>query len=855
MALVLPVRAGVPLVFNVGLPTFLWLTLMALTYLFLTPIGAIASANHEPPRVKRVRIGVQVCFPLICLACAISAVQGRTLDVQDVFAQTGYFAIPLFFAACPRRLIPRRLDMILAVLWLVQACHGIWQYSVGFYVVGLTGNHNWMATLIVALTPWVWRAILQSNDAQGQHRPARRAGAIAVTCGLAAIGGIALFLAYQAHCRATWLVLIAYLGLFVLLPALSRLLRVTCVLAVCCTVLAVCVMWPERIAEGLERDIRPPLYKQTLHLIVGHLGLGVGPGNFRREFVKFRSVAQKRRRVAASVTEHPHNELLHIAASVGLPACLLWTLLLLPLVRRARTGPFWRAVHFSAFMIVGHALFDKTLVQPPTNLLGFMFLGLLWRPLLRCRCRPDRRTPFLNGLAVPAAVLVSTYAVTVAVRDVKMGWCFRKSRLAEDEAKALMQSGRPQSALRQHLRSYEALRRSTQISPKQIRTHAYAGICANNKLRQPHLALPHLRRVFVMDPNFAHINGEIGLAFGAMRRHSAALAFFEREGSLFPFDVLAHQRLFLGRIVTGKTDALPSLFERLADLRFRRAVHRYGREEVLCMCQRFARAVATDASTEAIAVARLLLTSVDSGAAEPAYFPLASSARLDKTFYRQPFGLADYAYWRRLWTWQRRLAGVRSESGAALVAWFCDGAVAEGDDAGLLPELLFAEIGYQCSMEVALVVDSEGLPTGVVEIRQSGRTYLARLQSPPMVMEMGLAQARHNDSVLAAFGLPVAGGDQLKLSLPVSPLDFCLRTQTLGQFLAEAFGRMGRTFGDSPALRLLRYQQLLQAEDAAQARNGVGKRDALTPAAVSIEFDPGPFRALADAASAGETGR
>ena len=828
LALVCPVRLGVPLGFQISLPSFVLLATMTTVYLALTPLrdcGVRAGVRRPRTGWKiQTTLLTQLALAGVAVLCVASAVAGETVDSRFVIEQIGYFSVPLFFAVCPRGLIPRRLILILALLWLVQILHGAWQFGVGFpVVVGLAGNPNWMATLVVALTPWFWLAVWSSRRRQAAVSAGRRA--IAVRVAVAGVGTCAgLFLAYQCRCRATWLVLGIYGLVYVLLPLLSWRMRAIVGVALIALAFWVVNLASERIVETLEADIRLPLYAQTVRMTLDYPVLGVGPGNFRREFVKYRSVAHKSRFVAASVTEHPHNELLNIASSVGIPLCLAWVVLLWPLLHPPRRGGFWRTVHFSAFMLIGHSMFDKVLVQPPTNLLGFLFLGLLWRPYIRLRCAPGRRLPTVRSFVGPVlSVAAAAYALAIAYRTVRTDSLFRKASILEVNG--------------QYGQAYETYRRSTEVSPENVRTHAFAGISANNKLRDPQLAMPHLHAAFQLDPNFAHLNGEIGLALGGSGQHEAALPFFEREVQLFPFDILGHQRLFLCRIVAGKLAGAAELHDHIATLRYRRLCQAMGEETVRLQAGNLLLAVQQDDSERAIALARDLVTSLKERTAEPAFFRLVQQADLPVDLYQHPFGRPDYAHLRRLWQLRqvaRRHRGkrpdeifaVREEAELLLAN---QGEVGRGGQVDTLavsaPEYVFAELAYQCGFDVALLqTGGAGSHSNIVVLLEPvvGEHAAKDKDSPAGTTAIWLASPTENkifrvadreaafavDVVRGIFGIEIDETAEPVSLLPISPLEFFSRTQALGQILSRAAVPTAPRIGESPALRLRRFQSV-----------------------------------------------
>ncbi len=807
LALVIPVGLGVRYLFHVPLPTFVWLSLMSLSYLLLVPLGPLRSgtvAGSEPGKNRRALAGgLQLVFLLFALLCAASAAHGKTVASELVFAQIGYLGIPLFFAVCPRGLLPRQFPLMMTVLWGVQLAHGFWQWNTGADMMALAGNPNWMSTLVVALLPWPW--VVAATRRRGPERASRRRFApdrLRRTAWIAGTAALGLVLAFKARCLGTWVVLAGYVMLHGVMPRLSKTLRCAVAVAAAVAVVEVLMFTPERVTRMLSEDIRIPLYTQTAHMVCDYRFFGVGPGNFRREFVKYRSLAHKQRRVAATVTEHPHNELLHVAACLGIPAAVIWPVLLCPLFRRPRATPFWRAVHFTAFMIVGHGMLDKTLVQPPSSLLGFMFLGLLWRPRLHVRSRPDLRPPALHLLCVPVALMVAVYGFTVATRHVRTGWGFRKARLCEERGRHLRDHGHQAAAQTAYRKAYEHFRRCAQVDPGNVRAHAFAGIAANNKLRNPSLALPHLRRAFLLDPNFAHVNGEIGLAYGGLRKHDTARSFFQREAQLFPFDVLAHERLFMSKLVTGDMEAMEPLFERIGRLRARQVRNRLGADEAERTAARLLLALQKNDAAVAIRCAGRLLAPFEGLTVEPVAMGLMQKAGGDRAYYRAPPGLVDYRYWRRQLLWHRLGRANRlGTDPARLLEIFRANAAAIAPEESIGRGQALTEFLTQCGATVAFTMPNGETPAATARICWKGN--VVAIPVADLIPEQN----------------PGPGGaQQATRNMSVSPLQFAFRTQALGHVLAHMIGPVVPDLAYSPSLKRLEHQRAAAAADAARAQ-------------------------------------
>lgn len=531
---------GVPwtpgLVFHIALPSFALLTLASLPYV----LGCGYQSSGKGGRFLATWLPVGLVGYAGVLM--VSAALGRSVLVAEIVGLLGMVCLPVFFAVVPRHFLPRRLPGFLGILWAVNTLHALIQLAVGSEVVALAGNRNWSAATLVCLLPWVWLGVV--------FLP--RFWRWLVVAGST---GLTLWLVWLCRSRAAWLVV----GLYLAYAGLRRLpgrWRGAAVAVGAALVVAGGFLARGRLAEAAAEDIRPPLYAGTLRLVAEHPILGVGPGNFRREYAGRRSREHLSRRVAAEVTEHPHNELLRVAVELGVPAALAWAALIGFAIFWIGPGrrPSQRACHFSAFVLFAHGMLDKPLVMPPTSLLAVLFAGLLLRARL-----PVRLTAATGGrLAVQGvlAVLMVGLGGYLTVVEVSRGALFRQAAQAE--------------AIGENERAYRAFALASKVDPRDVRTHAYAGICANERLQNPELALPHLARAWELEPNFAHLNGEIARALGRSGNHQEALPFFLRETELFPFHLSGWRDLFVCGLQTGGMVDLLWVQDEICSLRMRR---------------------------------------------------------------------------------------------------------------------------------------------------------------------------------------------------------------------------------------------------------------------------------------------
>lgn len=795
IALVFPVRTGPSLVFYFALPTLFICSLFAGLWLLANAVRELTAPPTEGAMSgQRWRQALWCAFLLAAGLCVWNGSLQHSTGMAAVVETLGLVAIPLCFALVPAVWSMPRLATVLGLLWLANAAHAGWQWHVHFEAVGLAGNRNWQATLTVALAPWAWLAVARTGS---MPRIWLTRGALAL------VAGVSLFFAYQGESRATWLVLGVYVLLFGVLSRLSWLRRVLLCAGLGLMVLAAVVAMPGRIVQAIDQDIRVPLWAQTVRMIGDHPLLGAGPGNYRREFVLYKSAAHKQRTVAAAVTEHPHNEPLHVAAIMGLPWAAAWLLLWLPLLwRRVRTRAE-TAMHFSAWMICGHACFDQTLAQPPTCLLGLMFLGLLWRNWLP----PAPVTPTLDaeaGRPALARIVAIALAVVAAAGVIEAGrracltWYLREGWLAEARADAVA--------------AHAAYAHAAKVYPTEVQAHMLAGMMAANGLRNAPLALEHFQRVLELDPNYAHINGEAGGALGSLGRHDDALQLLAREATLYPYDALALRRLLVARLATGRVDGIEQEEARLAQLDYRRAVLKLGAPAIERWRSAFLLALRDGTADTGIEAARQLSSStVHDWMADPAFYLLAPTVHVPDDFANVDFGPGDWRYWRQVEADRRaaqEIVGAEPLSPSNLARLW--------QEARQEPRR-FAALLTQAGAEVARIGTAPDALTGVCELRKAQACWLVAPALGIWLEKTDAGHLRQDPALCTRLGLTPDSVPRLRLYLEFEPYAFCARTAVLSHIVYSGLRwEVNPRVGEMPSLRLVHYRHLQAASGTAQ---------------------------------------
>lgn len=780
LAVVAPVETWSSLVFYFSIPVFFCLSTIALCLLVAMAHDSLqgqdltaAAPAPERQRLRRLLLLLAGLVGWSMLSGYLGQAPGWAAVVEDV----GLFALPLAFAVGAISLTPRTLVLVLTALWAVNAAHGLWQAHVGFELVGLAGNRNWMSTLMVALAPWPLLLLrgwmVGAGDGSRGRSPSRAKAWLALGVAGAVVVGASLWLAWQGHSRATWLVLTVYVLWFIVMRRLSWLGRALLASGLACLLFLGMVLMADKVSDAINDDIRIPLWAQTVRLIRAHPVLGVGPGNFERDFVRFKSTAHRQRLVAAPVTEHPHNEPLRVCAELGVPAGLAYGLLLLIFFLYLPVSLTGWLLHFTGWLLVGHGFFDKALTQPPLSLLACLCLGLLWRE----KCFPEvagitvaaggeeGRGDASAGLenAVGAAPVAGSatarpprrwlalgalgiLVVMGAVEITRLGvhsWLTRRGLLAE--------------YAQQNEAAYAAYVAATRCYPRRVDAHLLAAVVANERLGRPVDSLKHLQVVQALAPDYAHVNGQIGLALGSLGRNAEAWPYFEREALVyFPFDPQARRRYLLCAMATGRKAAVESTLAALPELDRRQAAKSLGAERTQALTSAFRRGLRLNRADLGVpAAAELTAASIHGWGCDPALPELLSRHGLKPaSVMGRPFAATDFAYWRAAMEAQRWL---QTRHPSIPADYFTDRAA---------PPTLTRSRLRQAGWCVLVLADDQGHDLGIWELWRGGEHLIVRAADGMMLpVTDSLAGRLKAPGLLAELGLGAEAAVPAKLRL------------------------------------------------------------------------------------------
>jgi O-antigen ligase len=304
-------------------------------------------------------------------------------------------------------------------------------------------------------------------------------------------------------------------------------------------------------------DVRPVIWKGTLHMIAARPVVGHGLGTYWAQYPAFRLPEYFTRPKAGNFTNHAHNELLEVAAEqgiVGLVAVLwLWAAALTAGVRAAspaRSGARTMTVqdHLrwglvgATLVFMLHGMVDVDLRSPPNQTLLWLLLGVLAsgsdapRTLAPIRSQPARSV--LAGACLLTAVWIFYGGV---VQPVRADDWERKARLAEV-------TGDLNAAAR-------AARQSLEIQPLRVETlYFLAGVLAEDPATYQQ-AIDEGLMIESIAPDYSDLTSNIGELYLKLRQPDRALPFLQRAVKINPYSAPKRFALALALVESSQTGA------------------------------------------------------------------------------------------------------------------------------------------------------------------------------------------------------------------------------------------------------------------------------------------------------------
>lgn len=311
-----------------------------------------------------------------------------------------------------------------------------------------------------------------------------------------------------------------------------------------------------------QTDVRPMIWKATLHMVARRPLLGHGLGTYAVEYPQHRLPEYFLRPKASNVTDHAHNELLEVAAEqglIGLAAILwLWATALWCGVRGLRRAEGEeRRVMFglmgAMLVLMLHGLVDVDLRYLPNQSLLWLLMGLLvGADTTPSKCPSVTFHSRLARLWIAAVCLVLGVwiAVRAVVYPVVADLRDRHARIAEER-------GDLQTAIQSALESL-------QIQPFRLSTrYLLAGMLSRLPDPRAHqFAIEQCRRIEELAPDYADVTYNLGQLYLAAGQVSEALPYLRRVAQINPYNMEHIVALASALHDVGQNDEALSQLER-----------------------------------------------------------------------------------------------------------------------------------------------------------------------------------------------------------------------------------------------------------------------------------------------------
>ncbi|MSR64944.1 MAG: hypothetical protein EXS18_04090 [Verrucomicrobiae bacterium] len=446
----------------------------------------------------------------------------------------------------------RRLTTAWLVAAVAEAAYALWMKAHGDFPVGTLGNKDWLAGFLAMSA-----VVCLPLGTAANRKPAR----------LIAVGvGYLVMLAALFACHSTG----AWLGCgTAILAVIVRILwtqrRMAALLVgggVLIVGVAIALLNVTRLEKLWHENVRPPIWKGVLTMIVESHFIGTGLGTFTYEYAQYRPPEYFARPQATNLTDHAHNEFLEIAAESGIAGLgvMLW-LLGIVLVRgwrgfTASAPNRWLALAAwgGVIVLVVHNLFDLNLRLPPNQTLLWLLMGLVIRcthtpspevaPALSPRRKPtpaqvaadekSAQTAARMGRLITmgsSLLLIALLAYTHVYRPVMADMFFRKAAIERDHEKW-------EPAMQNYLECLEH-------DPFRVEAwYRLAYICTKfNETDEE--AIKHYLQVVEFAPDYGDVNTNLAYLYLKRDRKRDAIPYLQRAVETNPYNlttqlILAH---------------------------------------------------------------------------------------------------------------------------------------------------------------------------------------------------------------------------------------------------------------------------------------------------------------------------
>ena len=462
---------------------------------------------------------------VLCLLSIYHLLVIPTYNIESFFAESVWWAIPLFAAVYHREMI-RFLPWGFLFIWFFNFGVTYREIVEKHLFRGLPGNWNWHSCLMFMIVPVITAAIWSHNNRLRQ-----------ILAALIVIWSIVLLFLSEFSTGAS-ISLIA--SLVIILLALTRKKLPNWVVPACFSAIAggviifLCLFYSNMINLPTG-GIRGCLWRAGFSLIADSPVTGVGTGAFANTYKLHIPPDYYLMNFAAPHHDHPHNNFIYIWSCFGFIGIIAWIgMLAVPVFRelkRCCRHPHWLVVTllFGLLVVLFHSMVDLTMFVWPTNIFGLLILGVFLGRL------SHGRTPRL-----PIQLKVSFSAIAVFILVFTFFLLEREFR-----SSAACRNGRVYLDMQRPGDAYASFIRSMRFRPNIESSYRLARISFYD-YKKPDLALKYLGLLPGLGgDNYLHYNEMVGKIFFMKREFTQARIYFIREVRNYPLSVRGWYYLML----------------------------------------------------------------------------------------------------------------------------------------------------------------------------------------------------------------------------------------------------------------------------------------------------------------------
>ena len=447
-----------------------------------------------------------------------------------------YWTVIPIFAIVYRNDLERKLPTALGFFWLVNVIVCICTETAGNEMFGITGNWNWSALLMLVTFPFAVRCV-------PPYCKGRKIYLVLMTV-------VTLVLMFYLQSRAMVLSAAAGAGFWIFLKFRKWRIPLTAALVILLIAgsFAAFKVFPERTQNVLKNEIRIELWKTTINMI-RKIPTGVGVVSYENAYIPYRTVEYFKHRHAALRDPHPHNELIYLAATLGIAAgvaFLLWIIMVLVRAVQEYDKGFMsrkRVLFLLCFiMILCNSMLDMTLQVWPVGILGLLFFGMFAFPGKRVK---------EEVAAVPAnriGKILFLFTVLLALVNMIGTFCWEASHNA---------------VTRMNTPSAKKYAKTAMLLTPEIPNLIYRS-AMDMSSRDRDFSMELVERIQESPwKDYAHIHGLKALLHAIRGENEKAIQEYLRDAQCYPLQILPCWGILMAYGRMGREDLFPPVLEEL----------------------------------------------------------------------------------------------------------------------------------------------------------------------------------------------------------------------------------------------------------------------------------------------------